>query len=255
MSVDPLRRLRRDNALLASDNYELEELTAELKRSNQDLERFAYVASHDLSEPLRAVTAFTQKLADRYKGKLDPEADEYLEFILDGTERMRTLIRALLAYSRVGRAELVIESVDTGELVAEVLTSLVSERVAAVEVGELPRVDADRTQLGQVFQNLIGNALKFVDEETPRVRVEAEREEGRWRFDVIDNGIGIDPRYAGQIFDAFQRLHTRDHFEGAGIGLSICQRVVERHGGGITVAPAEGGGTVFSFTLPDRRPS
>ncbi|MFL5843671.1 MAG: sensor histidine kinase [Solirubrobacteraceae bacterium] len=252
MEDDSLRKLQRDNARLTSDNVDLEELTVELARSNKDLERFAYVASHDLSEPLRAVSAFSQRLADRYRGKLDADADEYIDFILDGTERMRSLIEALLAYSRLGRAELRLAVVDTGALVADVLTSLGSERIAFVDVGELPAVTADPTQLAQVFQNLIGNALKFVDDEAPAVRVTAEREGDGWRFDIADNGIGIDPRYAERIFDVFERLHTRESYPGAGIGLSICQRVIERHGGRISVMPGEDGGTVFSFTLPDR---
>jgi light-regulated signal transduction histidine kinase (bacteriophytochrome) len=259
---DALHRLRSDNEQLASDNAglrdantQLERLAAELDRSNKDLERFAYVASHDLSEPLRAITVFSQRLAERYQGQLDAEADEYFEYILDGADRMRALIQALLAYSRVGREELRLERIDTEALVEDVLRTLDARRLARVETNGLPAVIADRTQLTQVFQNLLGNALKFVDDAEPSVQVSAARDGADWRFEVADHGIGIEPRYAEQIFQVFERLHTRERYAGTGIGLSICQRAVERHGGTISVRPRDGGGTVFSFTIPDREPA
>jgi light-regulated signal transduction histidine kinase (bacteriophytochrome) len=248
-------RLSVDNAGLRHANDDLARLSAELARSNADLERFAYVASHDLSEPLRAISAFSQRLAERYEGQLDADADEYIGYILEGTERMRTLIQALLAYSRLGRAELRLERVATATMVRHVLDSFGEEQAAVVDVGTLPTVVADRPQLGQVFQNLIGNALKFCGEAEPRVTVTAEREDGAWRFDVADNGIGIEARYAEKIFVVFERLHSRQQYPGTGIGLSICQRAVERHGGRIWLRPAPGGGTVFSFTIPDAEPS
>jgi light-regulated signal transduction histidine kinase (bacteriophytochrome) len=161
------------------------------------------------------------------------------------------LIQALLAYARLGRATLRLERIDTHRLVGHILGTL--PEAGEVDVAaDMPTVVADRTQLGQVFQNLIGNAQKFVDADEPRVRVWAEREERAWRFNVADNGIGIDPIYAAQIFEPFERLHTREAYPGAGIGLSICRRAVERHGGDIYVAPGRDGGTVFSFTIPDR---
>lgn len=208
------------------------------------------MASHDLSEPLRAITAFAERLAERYRGQLDDDAEEYLRYIVEGADRLRTLIQALLAYSRLGRTELRLEPIDTGRMVRHLLTTLPETGVVRVS-DRMPRIVADRTQLGQVFQNLIGNAQKFVDRGEPEIVVSAERTDGGWRFDVADNGIGVDPRYADRIFEPFERLHTRERFPGAGIGLSICRQAVERHGGTISVAPRAQGGTVFSFTIPD----
>jgi signal transduction histidine kinase len=162
------------------------------------------------------------------------------------------LIQALLAYSRLGRAELRLERIDTERMVAHVLETISAERVCRIETSDLPVVVADRAQLGQVFQNLIGNALKFVDDDEPRVEVSAARSGDDWRFEIADNGIGIEPRYAERIFEPFERLHGRDTYPGAGIGLSICRRAIERHGGAIEVRPRPEGGTVFAFTLPDR---
>jgi PAS domain S-box-containing protein len=226
----------------------------QLRRSNEELEQFAYVASHDLSEPLRVIAGFVDLLARRYEGRLDPEADRFIGFTVSGVERMQAIIDDFLAYSRTSRVALELVEVDTAGLVREVLQSLsasIAEHGTRVEVGGLPRVRAEPTLLRQLFQNLIGNAIKFADGSSSQVSISAVREQARWRFDVADNGPGIDPRYAKRIFDMFQRLHGRD-VPGTGIGLSIAKRIAERHGGSIWVAPALGGGSVFRFTIPDR---
>ncbi len=226
----------------------------QLRRSNKELEQFAYVASHDLSEPLRVIAGFVDLLARRYEGKLDAEADRFIGFTISGVERMQAIIDDFLAYSRASRATLELIEVDTAALVREVLQSLaatISEHGTRVEVGGLPRVRAEPTLLRQLFQNLVGNAVKFANESGAEVSITAARERERWRFDVADNGPGIDPQHATRIFDMFQRLHGRE-VPGTGIGLSIAKRIAERHGGSIWVAPRPGGGSVFRFTIPDR---
>lgn len=223
----------------------------ELRRSNAELEQFAYVASHDLQEPLRMVASYTELLAQRYRGKLDEKADKYIEYATDGAKRMQQLVMDLLAYSRVGSGGKALDSVRCGPLVEQVLRALagsIRNAGATVEVGELPVVMADETQLGQVMQNLIANAVKFRGDEPPRIRVLATREGDAWHFSVADNGIGIDPQYAERVFQMFQRLHERGRFEGSGIGLAIAKRIVERHGGRIWFT-STGTGTTFHFTL------
>jgi PAS domain S-box-containing protein len=230
----------------------LEDRARELERSNAELEQFAYVASHDLSEPLRMVSSYLQLLRRRYHGELDADADAFIDFAVDGATRMRALIDDLLTYSRAGRGEEPLGPVDSGA-VAAVAASAV-ERAADIRVGALPTVLGDRQQLGQLFQNLIGNAVKFVPEDrTPVVEVTAERAGDMWRFHVADNGIGLEPAHAQRIFRMFQRLHTRDDYPGTGIGLAIAKKVVERHGGEIWAAPRPEGGSRFSFTLPVAR--
>jgi PAS domain S-box-containing protein len=241
-------------AELAATAAELEDRAADLERSNADLEQFAYVASHDLSEPLRMVGGFAQLLQKRYEGKLDADADEFIGYMVDGVNRMQALIDDLLAFSRVGRGDRELSDVDA-EVVArralEVLSAPVAETGADVEIGELPTVRCDERELGQLFQNLISNALKFHGDEPPRVRVTAEAEAGGagWRFAVADNGIGIEPRHAERIFKMFQRLHGRDAYAGTGVGLAICKKIVEHHGGRLWVEPNADGGSVFKFTL------
>jgi PAS domain S-box-containing protein len=223
----------------------------ELQRSNADLEQFAYVASHDLSEPLRVIAGFVDLLARRYEGQLDEEADRFIAFTVSGVERMQALIDDILAYSKAGRAELRLADVDTGELVEGVLADLdglIEERGARVEVADLPTVWAEPVLLRQVFQNLIGNAIRFADEDAPHVRVSATSRRARWRIDVEDNGGGVDPAQTERIFEMFQRLHGRD-VPGTGIGLAIAKRIVERHDGRIWVDPAPDGGSIFRFTI------
>jgi PAS domain S-box-containing protein len=228
--------------------------TAELERSNAELAQFAYVASHDLSEPLRMISSYLQLLRRRYHGKLDDEADAFIEYAVDGAARMRTLIEDLLAYSRAGRSERPHEPVNTARVVGEVaatLRALAHDEPPEIEWGELPTVQGDAHQLVQLFQNLIGNAVKFVAPGVrPHVTVRAEADGQAWRFTVEDNGIGIEPRHVERVFGMFQRLHTRDVFDGTGIGLAIARKVVELHGGEISAAPREQGGSCFTFTLP-----
>lgn len=225
----------------------------ELARSNADLEQFAYVASHDLQEPLRMVANYTQLLAERYRGKLDDNADKYIHYAVDGAMRMQTLIQDLLAYSRVGRPEIELKPTNCGAITRQALRNLeaaVNESGAVVTMGVMPTVMANASQLQQVFQNLIGNAIKFRGTAIPQIRIAAEAKDGTWMFSVADNGIGIAEEHSGAIFTVFKRLHTRQEYPGNGIGLSICKRIVERHGGRISVTSNPGGGSLFVFTIP-----
>jgi signal transduction histidine kinase len=224
----------------------------ELARSNADLEQFAYVASHDLQEPLRMVTAYTQLLAERYRGKLDENADKFIGYASEGAQRMQVLIHDLLAFSRVGGKE-ARESVNCNAVMKDVLQALaaaIEESAAVVRHDELPAVWAARTQVAQVFQNLIGNAIKFRGKEPPLVSVQAEQAGQQWQFSVSDNGIGVAPEYAENVFVVFQRLHGRAEYPGNGIGLAICKKIVEHNGGKIWVEPRAGSGSTFKFTLP-----
>lgn len=225
----------------------------ELARSNHDLEQFAYVASHDLQEPLRMVANYTQLLRERYQGKLDSEADKYIHYAVDGAIRMQTLIQDLLAFSRAGRAGMEVQEVDCHELVNQLLHTLqpmLRESGAKVLFDHLPAVRANRTQLQQVLQNLIANAIKFRGTEAPIIEVTVTRKSGDWLFSVRDNGIGIEPEHLDSIFVIFQRLHTRAEYPGNGIGLSICKKIIERHGGRIWVTSEHGAGSTFNFTIP-----
>jgi signal transduction histidine kinase len=225
---------------------------AELARSNADLEQFAYVASHDLQEPLRMVAAYTQLLAERYQGKLDPTADQFIGYAREGALRMQVLIQDLLAFSRVGRKE-DCSRVDCNAAMRDVLQILspaIEECGGTVNYSTLPEVWADNTQIVQLFQNLIGNAIKFRSKEPPVVSIEAATNENDWLFSVRDNGIGIAPEDASGIFAVFQRLHSRSEYPGNGIGLAICKKIVERYGGKIWVESQPGSGSTFKFTLP-----
>jgi PAS domain S-box-containing protein len=232
---------------------QLERQAEDLRRSNAELEEFAYVASHDLQEPLRMVASFTELLADRYGGQLDEKADKYIRYAVDGARRMQMLIRDLLAYSRVGTQGRSLEVVDAGHVWGRVIAQMAAtiERSGAeVNSESLPMVLADETQLEQVLQNLLGNALKFHSDEPPRIEIRAAPADGEWVFSVKDNGIGLDPADGGRIFQMFQRLHERGRYEGSGIGLSISKRIVERHGGRIWFESEAGKGSTFFFTLP-----
>jgi len=229
----------------------------ELARSNAELEQFAYVASHDLQEPLRKVTNYTQLFVKRYAGHLDARADKYLDYIQDGTTRMQGLIQDLLTYSRVGRAEVALETVDMDEVFRKTLATLeltIADTQAEVTAVALPTIQANPTQMAQLLQNLLGNALKFRGDAPPRIHVSAEPTPTDWVFTVRDNGIGLDPQYVERIFIIFQRLHTRAAYPGTGIGLAICKKIVERHGGRLWVESQLGHGATFSFTIPRAAP-
>lgn len=226
--------------------------TEALKRSNQELEQFAYITSHDLQEPLRMVSGYSQLLARRYEGKLDADADEFITYLVDGANRMKSLINDLLAYSRVQRADKVFEPTDSAGVLDQAVANLqaaIEENDAKVSHDPLPTVMADYAHLVQVFQNLIGNAIKFHGTVSPQVHVSAEENKSKWTFSVRDNGIGFDTQYADRIFRIFQRLHGREDYPGTGIGLAICKKIVEDHGGRIWVESQPGEGSTFYFDL------
>ena len=264
MSLSPLRldgdalvtSIVRDITGRKQTEERLRALAADLERSNKELEQFAYVASHDLQEPLRMVASYTQLLARRYRGKLDHDADEFIGFAVDGARRMQELINDLLTFSRVGSRPLELQSVDTALIVDRVISDLegaIEDSGATVTRDELPTVRADPTQVQQLFQNLIANAVKFRRPDVgPVVHVPARSHGNNWTFSVSDNGIGIEPQYLERIFVLFQRLHSRVEYPGTGIGLSICKKIVERHGGAIRLESEPGRGTTFEFTLPQR---
>ncbi len=265
MGIDITERRRAEAALRQHQSHleevvedrtkALAEYAANLKRSNEDLERFAYVASHDLREPLRMVTAFSQLLEKNYKGRLDTDADEFIRYIVEGGRKMDALVNDLLEYSRIASRGKPFEPTDMNAVLDEAqknLSMAIEENKARIEIGILPTVSVDRSQMTLVFQNLLSNAIKFHDRNPPVVSADATRQEDEWEFSVRDNGIGIAPEYHGKIFELFQRLHSRDDYHGTGIGLAICKRVVERHGGRIWVESEPGKGSTFFFTLPDR---
>jgi PAS domain S-box-containing protein len=231
----------------------LKELVTELKRSNKELEQFAYVSSHDLQEPLRMVALFTQLLERRYKGKLDDDADDYIKFIVEGAQRMKLLIDDLLSYSRVNTKGGEFNPINMDKVMDNVLSNLhliSEEKSAEIIVHEpLPNIIGDESQMMHVFQNLIANGIKFNDKEKPEIIVSAQEDSNGWIFSVSDNGIGIAPEYQAQIFEIFKRLHDRDEYPGTGIGLAICQKIIERHGGKIWVESSKGKGSIFYFTI------
>ena len=234
----------------------LSQVMEELTRSNEELEKFAYVASHDLQEPLRMVSSFARLLENRYKGKLDQDADDFINFAVDGANRMQVLITDLLAYSRVGRWSNEFKEVSSEAVLERALSNLktvVEQRGAVVTRDPLPVMMGDDSQLAQLFQNLIGNAVKFCKDRTPHIHVSSERRGNKWVFSVRDNGIGIAPEYFERIFLIFQRLHGKQEYPGTGIGLAICRKVAERHGGRIWVESEPGSGSTFYFTIPMKR--
>ena len=256
---DITERKRTNDRLLAEISgrkrvqQKLKETVAELERSNVELQQFAYVASHDLQEPLRMVSSYTQLLGRRYKGKLDADADEFIAYAVDGAVRMQALINDLLAYSRVGTRSKPFEPTVCATVFNRALANLkiaIQESGAVVTHDALPTVTADASQLTQLFQNLIGNAVKFRGNDVPRVHVSAVQTGNEWTFSIRDNGIGVDPQYAERIFVIFQRLHTKEKYPGSGIGLTICKKIVERHGGRIWLESELGKGATFYFTIP-----
>jgi signal transduction histidine kinase len=238
---------------VAERTAQLAKYSEELQRSNIELQQFAYVASHDLQEPLRMVASFTQLLAKRYKEKLDDDARTFIAYAVDGATRMQTLISDLLSYSRVGSQGRAFERISCDQVLDRVLSNLkllIAESGAAITRQPLPDVLADPQQLGQLFQNLIANAIKFRGEIAPRVDITVSRNREEWEIVVRDNGIGIAPEHAERIFIIFQRLHTRTEYPGTGIGLAVCKKIVERHGGRIWVEGSPGHGSAFYFTIP-----
>ena len=243
---------------LKKSQKNLKSLIEELKRSNEELQQFAYVSSHDLQEPLRTITSFTQLIERRYKDKLDSDADEFIEYIVDAAKRMQTLINDLLNYSRVATRGKEFELTNTEEILENTKFNLyasIKENSAQITHENLPKIMADKRQMIQLFQNLIGNAIKFKKpDEPPKIHIKARKDKNRNEhvFSVHDNGIGMDTQYAERIFIIFQRLHTQDEYEGTGIGLAVSKRIVERHGGHIWVESEPGAGSTFYFTFPER---
>jgi light-regulated signal transduction histidine kinase (bacteriophytochrome) len=247
------QRILRELSAVRAANNALEARALDLERSNTELEQFAYVASHDLQEPLRKVASFCQLLQRRYIGQLDARADQYIEFAVDGAKRMQALIDDLLAFSRVGRAERTPTLVSCAKALSQArvnLTGEIRKSGAVIESTDLPTVKAEFTLLTSLFQNLISNAIKFRGDRPPAVKVSATRRDDDWLFSVADNGIGIEPEFADRVFVIFQRLHDRTQYRGTGIGLSMCRKIVEHFGGRIWLDTEYLGGAKFDFTLP-----
>ena len=247
------QRIRERTRELENANTQLVEQAEKLARTNAELERFVYVSSHDLQEPLRMISGFTQLLAQRYEGKLGADADDFIKYAVDGADRMSRLIKDLLKYSLLGMQEMRSAPVDFEELWYRAVMDLkvsIEESGAVLTHDSLPTIMGDATQLGQVFQNLLANAIKFT-RAAPQIHVWAEQKGQEWVFGVRDNGIGIEPEYTERIFEVFRRLHSRSEYPGTGIGLAICKRVVEAHGGRMWLESEYGKGSTFYFTLPD----
>ncbi|QHT68471.1 hypothetical protein GXP67_18395 [Rhodocytophaga rosea] len=231
---------------------ELEERARELARSNEELEQFAYIASHDLQEPLRTMAGFANLLEKKYKNRLDQDANEFIEFIVDAAERMKKLITNLLEYSRINNKEAPFGAVDFNKVVSKVIYGLQNKLQSGdveIKLNQLPVLQANEGQMQQVFSHLLGNAVKFRDERPLKIEIWAEEKDTQWQFAVKDTGIGINMAYATRIFQVFQRLHTRDKYEGTGIGLSVCKKIVEKHGGEIWVDSVPDVGSTFYFTI------
>jgi PAS domain S-box-containing protein len=254
-SGNPSAVLETNNDITERKNMEeaLRRQTEELSRSNADLQQFAYVASHDLQEPLRMVTSYMQIIAEQYKGKLDGDADEFIGYAVDGAMRMRQLINALLEYSRVGTRGGQLGPISLEEVLQEVYSNLevaIRETSAEITADEMPTIVADPVQMTQLFQNLISNAIKFRGKSPPRIHISARRTKSLWVFSVTDHGIGIDREHYESIFVIFRRLHGRMEYPGTGIGLAICKKIIDRLGGRIWVESEPGKGSAFYFTVP-----
>ncbi|MFC0183939.1 ATP-binding protein [Pseudarcicella hirudinis] len=247
-----LTQRKKSEILLKELNEKLEKRAAELASSNAELEQFAYVASHDLQEPLRMVNSFLQLLNKKYSGQLDEQAEKYIHFAVDGAQRMNQLILDLLEYSRVGLNRDTFKAVDMNDIVARSLTIFkerIEEDEATVIVEQLPVIRANKMQMEQLIQNLIGNALKYRSEYKPELHFEVKEEDKYWKFSLKDNGIGIDPRFFRKIFTIFQRLHNKKEYSGTGVGLAICNKIIEKHGGKMWVESEAGAGSKFFFTI------
>ena len=247
-----ITRRKEDEALLLELNKQLKQRADELAASNVELERFAYVASHDMQEPLRMITSFLQLFRKKYQEKIDDTAEQYLHFVMDGADRMKRLITDLLEYSRIGSNKGVAESIDINQLmkeVQEVFVNRIAECEATIVCKDLPVIMGNKTQLFQLFQNLVGNALKYIGKEKPIVIVSGQEEDNHFLFSVQDNGIGIKPMFFDKIFVLFQRLHHKHQYSGTGIGLSVCKKIVEKHGGKIWVTSEPDKGSTFYFTI------
>jgi PAS domain S-box-containing protein len=240
--------------LVMETNEKQAQLNEELKRSNNDLQEFAYVASHDLQEPLRMVASYVQLLARRYRGKLDKDADEFINYAVEGAKRMQQLISDLLQWSRLGTRGKPFEETNLEDVFNRATANLkvaIDETNAKITRSFLPTLFCDDVQLSQLFQNLIHNSIKYRSDKTPEIQISVTKKNKFYEFAFSDNGIGIDPRYKERIFVIFQRLHTREEYKGTGIGLALCKKIVERHGGKIWVESQPGQGSTFYFTIPD----
>lgn len=247
------RSLELSSEELLEANEELRVRAGELARSNSELEQFAYVASHDLQEPLRTITSYLQLIERRYKERLDEEATEFIDYTVQAARVMQQLIRDLLQLARVTSRAKPLQPTPMDEVVDEVVRALsvtIEEHGARIERGPMPTVSCDRGQVRQLVQNLIANALKFRGKSVPHIRVTAERQKDWWLLSVADNGMGIGPEYKEKVFEIFKRLHRAEEYGGTGIGLAVCRKIVERHGGRIWVESEEGEGATFTFTLP-----
>jgi signal transduction histidine kinase len=248
------QRVKERTAELQAANQKLEQSLEQLKQSNAALEQFAYVCSHDLKEPLRTITAYVELLKTRYAGKLDSDADDFINYVVNGTTKMNDLITSLLEYSKAGR-DTTPERLDSASIVRSVVENLnpmIEESKATIHIGPLPEVTADRQQISRLFQNLISNGIKYRNSLPPQIDISARKLRAEWQFSVKDNGIGIDPVYHEKIFNLFQRLHHGDQYPGTGIGLSVCRQIVECQGGRIWVESQPGAGATFHFTVPER---
>ena len=246
-------RLQQAEEKLAKANIELHRQATELRRSNEELQQFAYVVSHDLQEPLRAIGVYSELLISQYQQEADAEVQEYARYITEGIERMRTLMTELLQYARVESQTKAVTLTDCHQIVLQVLEDLqlsIEETGAQITCDPLPAVYADRRRLAQVLRNLLSNALKYHGPQPVRIHISASQKDGEWHFQVHDNGIGIDPQFADRIFVIFQRLHLRHEYPGTGIGLAMCKKIIEQHGGRIWVESRLGEGATFFFTLP-----